>query len=214
VQRASPRRSVFGVLIEKSRCRRRTAHTAHAGRRWRWRQDLQQSSAAQPVLDLGDTSRRRVALSPISLKSFVFAAASRSSRHLLLLCACVRAARRSVPLQEFCLSWRAHLGMLGPQLAQGVGNASRGLCHQRSSPPRPWRWTAAFFLKSEREKVRIGKPSVRTVGVVGRGGRARARVEVGAVVAGAAAAEEVLADRVNLEASGLRVMVNPPAPRR
>jgi len=53
--------------------------------------------------------------------------------------------------------------MLGPQLAQGVGNASRGLCHQRSSPPRPWRWTAAFFSKSEREKVRIGKASVRTV---------------------------------------------------
>jgi len=110
---------------------RRTALAAGgriAGRR--------QSSAAQPVLDLGDTSRRRVALSPIGLNSFVFAAASRSSRHLLL-CACVQAASRGAPLQEFCLSWRAHLGMLGPQLAQGVGNALRGLCHQRSGLRRP-----------------------------------------------------------------------------
>ena len=142
----------------ESRC---TAHTAHAGRRWR--QDLRQSAAAQPVLDLGDTSQHRVALSPIGLKSFVSAAALHSSRHFRLLCVCVRAARRSITLQEFCLSWRAHLGMLGSQLAQGVGNASSGLCHQRSSPPRPWRWTAAFFLKSEREKVKIGKASVRTV---------------------------------------------------
>jgi len=76
-----------------------------------WRQDRRQSSAAQPVLDLGDTSQRRVALSPIGLNSFVFAAASRSSRHLLL-CACVRAASRGAPLQEFCLSWRVHLCML------------------------------------------------------------------------------------------------------
>jgi len=81
------------------------------------------------------------------LNSFVFAAASRSSRHLLL-CACVRAAaRHGAPLQEFCFSWRAHLGMLGPQLAQGFGNASRGLGHQRSSAAAMTMDGSIFFEK-------------------------------------------------------------------
>jgi len=94
VQHASSRRSDFGVLVEKAGAGG-ARRTGHAGRRWR--QDRRQSSAAQPVLDLGDTIRRRVALSPIGLNSFVFAAVSRSSRHLLL-CACGRAARRGAPL--------------------------------------------------------------------------------------------------------------------
>jgi len=107
VQHASSRRAPVGFRRARRKKQVQAAHGAQGTQQdgavaKLWRQDRRQSSAAQPVLDLGDTSRRRVALSPIGLNSFVFAAASRSSRHLLL-CACVRVASCGAPLQEFCL---------------------------------------------------------------------------------------------------------------
>jgi len=78
LKRASARRSVFGVCsLKKQMPAAHGARGTEDGADGRIAGNLCKSSAAQLVLDLAVPSRRRVALLPISLNSFVFAAASR-----------------------------------------------------------------------------------------------------------------------------------------